>query len=632
MSQMFQLPKPLAIDSNLLLMSGAKAFFYQTGTTTPQNTYQDADLNTPHTNPVVADSAGKFPPIWFNSALPRYKLILKTSADVTVYTVDPVNQFLFSQAELGAIFYPRTAAEIAAGVTPTNYAYEPRPWIDVKRQGCVLDGSTDDYAAFNRCLSVASTANTGLIIDGPMLIGTNITVPKNVALWFVGNGKIKPAASRTVTLNCRILAGHQQIFDISNSSALIAGQPVVDFASVCWFGAVGDDSTDDTVAIQRVHDFCKTYRIPVKWPTATFLVTDSILLYSGCNSHGTHRTQYTDGFSSTPAGTTIHFTPASTKDLFDFQNNGSEFLYHISLGGFFFKGDGAVNAQYCIDCDGVIYGHFFDMAANSGGWKAAVRLNRTINNRFTNLYCSGTVQSIRYSGGSATTDVWEQCSFWASPIGVNMVGTCIGIRFSKCLFEQLDDYGAYIIKDCQNIEFDHCYSEDVPYTNNAAGAMFKFGHDGTTLVTENGIIIIGGTYQGRNAGTVGSFFDSDYLNGAMIGSVNVSRFTNVIKSSANTRNKSVILSGFAGIGFTNVLADATTLDKVAGFYPNGVINSGSNDQIARFADMTVSGTMTSSSAVISGLSDYADDAAAAIGGIVVGQLYRTVSAVKVRVS
>lgn len=152
MSQLFQLPKPVAIDSNLNLMSGAKLFFYQTGTTTLQNAYQDADLVTAHANPVVADSAGVFPPIWFDSTLPRYKCVFKTSADVEVYTVDPVNQFLPSQAEIGQTLYPRTAAEVSAGVTPTNYFIPP---YNVMRYNAKGDRTTDDLAAFNTAAAVA---------------------------------------------------------------------------------------------------------------------------------------------------------------------------------------------------------------------------------------------------------------------------------------------------------------------------------------------------------------------------------------------------------------------------------------------------------------------------------------------
>ena len=54
-----------------------------------------------------------------------------------------------SQGTIGALLYPRTAAEIAAGVTPTNYGYPPG---DVRRYGAVLDGTTDDTTSLSNAI------------------------------------------------------------------------------------------------------------------------------------------------------------------------------------------------------------------------------------------------------------------------------------------------------------------------------------------------------------------------------------------------------------------------------------------------------------------------------------------------
>lgn len=74
--------------------AGAKLTFSQTGTSTPQNTYADAALATPNTNPVIADSNGVFAPIYLDPTLPNYRVLYTTSADVLVYQVDnvPSNQ------------------------------------------------------------------------------------------------------------------------------------------------------------------------------------------------------------------------------------------------------------------------------------------------------------------------------------------------------------------------------------------------------------------------------------------------------------------------------------------------------------------------------------------------------------
>ena len=69
-------------------LSGAKLYFYESGTSTPKNTYSDSGLTTPNANPVVADSAGRFADIFFTSG--NYKVVLTTSAGVTVKTQDPV--------------------------------------------------------------------------------------------------------------------------------------------------------------------------------------------------------------------------------------------------------------------------------------------------------------------------------------------------------------------------------------------------------------------------------------------------------------------------------------------------------------------------------------------------------------
>lgn len=63
-----------------------------------------------------------------------------------------------TQATIGGLLYPQTAAEITAGVTPTNYAY---PAGHAFRYGAVGDGSTDDNTA------IANAISTGHDLTGP---------------------------------------------------------------------------------------------------------------------------------------------------------------------------------------------------------------------------------------------------------------------------------------------------------------------------------------------------------------------------------------------------------------------------------------------------------------------------------
>ena len=68
--------------------AGAKAYFFEAGTTTPRSTYHDADLTTPHAHPVVADGNGRFPAIFLDFG--SYRERIRTSADTTLWDTDQI--------------------------------------------------------------------------------------------------------------------------------------------------------------------------------------------------------------------------------------------------------------------------------------------------------------------------------------------------------------------------------------------------------------------------------------------------------------------------------------------------------------------------------------------------------------
>lgn len=144
-----------------------------------------------------------------------------------------------------------TAQETAGGITPVNTSFFGIPWLWVRREGCVLDGATDDTVAFNKCLTVAAASgapNTALLIDGPMFLNTsNITIPGNVSLIFAGAGKLKPGAGKTITLGQTPQAPLQQIFDLS-SGGLVEMPTNLRSTEVWaeWWGAVGDNGATVT--------------------------------------------------------------------------------------------------------------------------------------------------------------------------------------------------------------------------------------------------------------------------------------------------------------------------------------------------------------------------------------------------
>lgn len=69
--------------------SGAKAYFFDAGTTTPMITYTDAAESIPHDHPVVANSRGIFPPIFLADAA-IYKFRVLDADDATIVEADNV--------------------------------------------------------------------------------------------------------------------------------------------------------------------------------------------------------------------------------------------------------------------------------------------------------------------------------------------------------------------------------------------------------------------------------------------------------------------------------------------------------------------------------------------------------------
>jgi len=82
-------PKLQFFGSDGLPLVGGKLYTYAAGTTTPLATYTDSTGVTQNTNPVILDATGQAG-VWLPDTT-TYKYVLKTSADVTLYTVDYVS-------------------------------------------------------------------------------------------------------------------------------------------------------------------------------------------------------------------------------------------------------------------------------------------------------------------------------------------------------------------------------------------------------------------------------------------------------------------------------------------------------------------------------------------------------------
>jgi len=159
----------------------------------------------------------------------------------------------------------KSAAFQGAARTSDYGLYNPRDF------GAIGDGNADDTAAFASMLKAIGTTQATVLIPRTtgQFVLRNLTIPPNVTLDFPSSGGIRVATGQKVTILGRIISPPQQIFyncrttigegevSFGNNSSF-DGRSNIDspkFRSpqveywVEWFGAMGDDTTDDADAL-----------------------------------------------------------------------------------------------------------------------------------------------------------------------------------------------------------------------------------------------------------------------------------------------------------------------------------------------------------------------------------------------
>jgi hypothetical protein len=124
------IPQPMAqfLDNSGRPLTGGLIYTCQAGQTcpgTPLATYQDSGATTPNSNPVVLDAAGRAN-IWLTNA--PYKIVVKTSAGVTISTTDNVLAGGFSSGSDpwlvsgSTIYNGSSGTKVCIGSTPCTTA------------------------------------------------------------------------------------------------------------------------------------------------------------------------------------------------------------------------------------------------------------------------------------------------------------------------------------------------------------------------------------------------------------------------------------------------------------------------------------------------------------------------------
>lgn len=186
-------PKLQFFDANGAPLASGKLYTYAAGTTTPLATYTSSTGGTANANPVILDSRGEAS-VWFGTS--QYKLVLKTSADVEIWTVDNLNgaDMVTYDAVLAALAASGGAALVgyiggSAGAVATTIQSKLRQYVHVADYGAVGDNSTDDYTAIVSAATAAAAQGTQLVFDGTKTYKINqdtLTLPAGLNVRFNG--------------------------------------------------------------------------------------------------------------------------------------------------------------------------------------------------------------------------------------------------------------------------------------------------------------------------------------------------------------------------------------------------------------------------------------------------------------
>lgn len=190
-------------------LNGGLLFTYVSGTTTKVTTYKDSTGGPVNTNPIVLDYRGEAN-IWLDQTL-TYKFVLSPANDTDpptnpIWTVDNISAGItfasLTQQIIGQLLYPRTAAEIAASVTPTYYYYAPG---DLRRYGAVGVSATPDTAAWLAAVaqanqSAASAAEIFIAAGYNFYINTGATATRPIRITGISNLVSLLTAQSDITL------------------------------------------------------------------------------------------------------------------------------------------------------------------------------------------------------------------------------------------------------------------------------------------------------------------------------------------------------------------------------------------------------------------------------------------------
>ena len=169
--------------------------------------------------------------------------------------------------------------------------YTHQNYLGDKAQGEATGGevyATNDESLGKIIAEIGQSVATVVISHAKTITGSQ-TVPPNITLKFVGEGKVSISAGQTLTIKGPLQATARRIFDGKGIVRFTGNSTLVDIYPQ-WWGARGDfdgvtqTGTDNTSSLQAAFDaaktavYRKTYSRRVVIPAGIYMVTGTLVL------------------------------------------------------------------------------------------------------------------------------------------------------------------------------------------------------------------------------------------------------------------------------------------------------------------------------------------------------------------
>lgn len=219
MANRFVNPNDQYLDATPNVYSGGGLYFYITGTSTPTATYNVSTLGVgnENTNPVVLDSAGRPATEIFLDPAIIYKVVLKDSAGVTIWTRDPVVDHAANATSTFTVFPGNPTGNIAGYQGNPGGAGATVVWDTANN--LLYVATTTGTAATTVWTAVTASISGALLLSG-IISPTSLAADQNnyAPTGFSSAFYVRQDSSTVVNFTGWAGGGAGRLFDYTNIS------------------------------------------------------------------------------------------------------------------------------------------------------------------------------------------------------------------------------------------------------------------------------------------------------------------------------------------------------------------------------------------------------------------------------